>query len=474
MRWMVSLCCAVGALLIASSAGATLVVTVGPDGAYPTVQAGIDQAISLGGNQPVLVETGTYHEHLTVPATFTSGTVEVIGGYVSGFVNRTTDPAATVIDGDANGRVLDLSPGGGSLVFDDLTFTNGVITSGSGAGMWLHPASSSSVELYNCRIFGNTVAVSDTAEGAGVKAVLDGTSQLELVDCVVGNNFAHSSASIASGGGLDITVSGMASAFIIASRIENNTARADGGAQVTAAGISALASDYGSLVLDDSVVTQNTGMTSGVCMAPGGEVAAGAYAPASTSQILMRRDHWVGNICSPAPAYSTLGAQLIVDTRASTLGHVSDSVISGGNGGGITGYGRDTSELDLTNLTVAGNTFEGVHLERQDTSSVSLANTIADLNDTDTSLTTGVSTTTNLVGTDPHFVDAAGGDYGVLADSPAIDQGTNTAPGVGELDVNRCARWQSGTVDIGASEQASVYCGGFELGGPFRWSVVVP
>lgn len=472
MRSMVSLCCVVGALLVASSAGATVVVTVGPDGTYPTVQAGIDQAISLGGSVPVLVETGTYHEHLAVPATFTSGTVDVIGGYLSGFVNRTTDPTATVVDGDANGRVLDLSPGGGSLVFEGLTFTDGAITSGSGAGMRLRSTSSSSVELDDCRVFGNSVSVSDSAAGAGVEANLDGTSQLKLLDCVVGNNIAYSSATTAFGGGIDISVSGTASAFIIASRIENNTVRSDGGAQVTAAGISALADDYGSLVLDDSVVTQNTGMTSGTCLAPGGDITAGAFAPASMGQILMRRDRWVGNVCSPAPAYSTLGAQLIVDTRASTLGHVSDSVISGGNGGGITGYGSGTSELDLTNLTVAGNSLEGVHLERQDMSSVSLANSIVVLNDTDTSLTTGVSTLTNLVGTDPHFVAAAAGDYGVLADSPAIDQGTNTPPGVGSLDVNRCVRLQNGTVDIGASEQASIYCGGFELGGPFRWSVV--
>ncbi len=35
--------------------------------------------------------------------------------------------------------------------------------------------------------------------------------------------------------------------------------------------------------------------------------------------------------------------------------------------------------------------------------------------------------------------------YGVLADSPAIDQGSNTPPGVGQLDVNRCARLPNGT-----------------------------
>lgn len=211
------------------------------------------------------------------------------------------------------------------------------------------------------------------------------------------------------------------------------------------AGVSVLAEDYGALVLDDSVITQNTGMTSGTCVAPGGDIGAGAFAPASMSQILMRRDRWVGNVCSPAPAYMTLGAQLVVDTRASTLGHVSDSVITGDNGGGITGYGLDTSELDLTNLTVAGNTLEGVHMEKRDSSPVSLANSIVDLNDTDTGLTSGVATATNLVGTDPHFVDAAGGNYGVLADSPAIDQGSNTSPGVGQLDVDRCARLQNGT-----------------------------
>ncbi len=58
----------------------------------------------------------------------------------------------------------------------------------------------------------------------------------------------------------------------------------------------------------------------------------------------------------------------------------------------------------------------------------------------------------NLDGVDPQFVDAANGDFHLLADSPLIDAGNNDAPHLPDEDFDGRTRIQDGQVDIGAYE----------------------
>jgi len=57
----------------------------------------------------------------------------------------------------------------------------------------------------------------------------------------------------------------------------------------------------------------------------------------------------------------------------------------------------------------------------------------------------------NIVETNPHFVDAASGDYRLAAGSPCIDAGNNSYV-VGDTDLEGCGRIVNGTVDIGCYE----------------------
>ncbi len=243
-----------------------------------------------------------------------------------------------------------------------------------------------------------------------------------------------------------------------------------GGNGLSGGGIAVTVSDYGELVLDDSVISGNLLQGGGIGVGAGGALSAEVGSTTDQGLIIAERDRWVDNTSTS----SGVEPQVFVSTVGQSEGLLSDSVVSGGDGGGVEGYGYDSSELYLTNLTVAGNAGDGVFLGQNDTSIVNIANSIVDLNDTDTSYGGTVGAIDDLVSVDPHFKDAAAGNYGVLADSPAIDQGSNTATGVGPMDVNRCARIQNGTVDEGASEQASIYCSDFELGGSFRWSSTAP
>jgi hypothetical protein len=54
---------------------------------------------------------------------------------------------------------------------------------------------------------------------------------------------------------------------------------------------------------------------------------------------------------------------------------------------------------------------------------------------------------------DPHFVDAAGHDFHLQSDSPAIAAGTADGVAVGELDLEGSPRVKSSKIDIGCYQR---------------------
>ena len=60
----------------------------------------------------------------------------------------------------------------------------------------------------------------------------------------------------------------------------------------------------------------------------------------------------------------------------------------------------------------------------------------------------------NVFQDDPHFVDVAGGDFRLAADSPCIDAGDNACV-VDAVDLGGNARIVNGKVDVGCYERAS-------------------
>ncbi|HEX5122060.1 MAG TPA: choice-of-anchor Q domain-containing protein [Rhodanobacteraceae bacterium] len=64
------------------------------------------------------------------------------------------------------------------------------------------------------------------------------------------------------------------------------------------------------------------------------------------------------------------------------------------------------------------------------------------------------------ISADPRFVDAAGGNYRLAADSPLVDAGTDTpAGGAAAFDLDGVTRIQGAHIDIGASELAAPVSG---------------
>jgi hypothetical protein len=62
----------------------------------------------------------------------------------------------------------------------------------------------------------------------------------------------------------------------------------------------------------------------------------------------------------------------------------------------------------------------------------------------------GTTQNFNLIGVDPHFVNAGGADFHLRSDSPAIDRGTAISSVT--VDYDGVSRPQHSAVDIGAFE----------------------
>jgi hypothetical protein len=140
------------------------VFTVGPGGAYATIQSAVDAAIAAGGNNDVKVGPGTYPEHLTVPVSFASGSLVLSGGWNAAFTQRSPDPALTVVDGSGSGRGLEVCAAGRTVVVLNLTLTHGAASYGAGA--LVNPAGAAWVVIGGCRIADN-VTTAFTAVGGG-------------------------------------------------------------------------------------------------------------------------------------------------------------------------------------------------------------------------------------------------------------------------------------------------------------------
>lgn len=75
---------------------------------------------------------------------------------------------------------------------------------------------------------------------------------------------------------------------------------------------------------------------------------------------------------------------------------------------------------------------------------------------------------------DPRFLDPAADDYRLRHDSPAVDSGGPVDP-TQVFDLHGTLRPQNQILDRGALERlAALFFDGFESGGPWQWSVVVP
>ena len=326
------------------------------------------------------------------------------------------------IDGDGISRVLNTTAV--AVELSGLTITGGHTWDNEHGGGVYQDAGT--LTLTDCTVSGNTTESGMWIYGNG-GGIFSDSGTLTLTNSTVsGNTAGYHGGGICSYGST-VTLTG--------STVDGNTIRWSGGGIYSS----------GALTLTDSTVSGNATITT--LGAGGGICNDGGTATLTNSRIAGNTARWnVGGI-SNQDGEMTL-------TNCAVTGNTSDFTTGG--------IGNDGGTLTLTNSTVSGNSADdlGGGIYNAASSTLTLNNCIVALN-TATGGAWDIEGATsgqrNLIGVDPGFVDAPGGDYRLAGTSIAIDQGDDSLavdpqaqPLLVDLDGN--TRIVGGSVDLGAYE----------------------
>ncbi len=199
-------------------------LSFGEHGTYKGCK-GLQEAFNLTQDlDDIRIEQGTYEcNGLSIPSskTFEYG-IKISGGWDSGFVNQSDDPAMTVFDGKEEGGILSVSAYG-SVAIKGFSFKNGH-TSGEGGAI------DGKVNITHCVFTDNSASRGGAVSGA---------------DIITNSIFTNNSAS-ENGGAVYSSSSSDFSSSITNSTFTNNSASENGGAV------------YSSSYSDSSSITNST------------------------------------------------------------------------------------------------------------------------------------------------------------------------------------------------------------------------
>jgi len=364
------------------------------------------------------------------------------GGWNNNCSSRvSTDPAQTVIDGNASGSVISITSNS-TATLEALTITNG--QSNKGGGVYVSGASPT---LDNVVVSGNAISTMLTSfpQGGGVYV---GTGSITLKGCDIAYNTAYQGAApLAEGGGLGLD--GGAHAVLNATRIMSNVNASgstlygggvllDSGSQVRFEGTENLVAYneatygagvymWGNVDLEGALIAHNHAANWG----------GGVFVGAGYSGGRIANNYLVGNNSG------TKGSSMLVSH--SNMEIANNTIVGDltGSGAAIDITSSSSGDLKLTNNIVVSHT---IGIRKDGSQSVILVTNDVWGNTTNYS---GLSAGSTDIHIDPQFVDPASEDYHLTSDSQCIDAGT----GVDRLHVDydgerRPRPW----FDIGADE----------------------
>jgi len=362
-----------------------------------------------------------------------------------------------------------------ALVMTGNTVTANTATTNDGGGIWVHTAV---VTLQGNTISGNSAgnggggailaAVSGTIEGNTITGnsatgsaglAISGSPPAGTTETltVTGNTILKNSATGAIGG---LSVTGCTPAATVSGNtIECNSADRGGGLWIGA----------GSPAIEQNSITGNSA-----------RVGAGVYcsqASASVNRNTVRNNtateagggmYFYWDTATRASRNTIVGNSAGIDGAGVYLYYAAsptlESNVIAGNSGGSGVCVAYYSAGALTNNTIAYNSGGGV-LRKADGSTTGIpvvtncilwGNGGYDLSGpatvTYSDVETGSPSGSGNIHSDPLFVDASGGDYRLRAGSPCIDAGSNSAPGLGDVDFSGNPRVLGAAPDMGAHE----------------------
>ena len=388
------------------------------------LQSALTTAASNGEDDVVQIVQGTYVGNFVYDST-EANSITIEGGYTAGCSSREVDPSNTVLDGDAAGRVLELSvpeQAAASFLVDGVTLTDGYEYGGCGV---LAYSPSGTVTLTNNTITGN----SGDSSGSGGGVAAYGTVTLT-------NNTITENSAYHSGGGV-FAWSSYGTVTLTNNTITGNSTNNSGG------GVLAWSSD-GTVTLTNNTIKGNSANNQG-----GG---VDAYSDYGTVALL--NNTITGNFAS-----NDAGG---VETRAYGSVTLTNNTITGnstnGDGGGLRIW-RPTQIASIYNNIIWDNTAESAGNDlyiNDDVNDINLFNNDFDQSAAGTFIGIPfVIDSSNLDNIDPLFLDASGGDFHLNAFSPCINVGDNAAPGLPEYDKDGNPRIINDIVDLGAYESTN-------------------
>ena len=401
------------ALCLLASAGLFAQTQVTADKTGVELQAAIDAAQA---GDTVYVQAGTFYGNFTMKEG-----VNVSGGWNAEFTAQTD--YATILDAQANGRVLDQPAAFTTLtVWSNLTIQNGDLKEAAAGNLGSGVALNKKGQVKHCLIQNNTYSyTSGNCMGGGVgNDAVDANTDVLVDDCIVRNNKGTH------GGGVRVR------GTVINSIIEGNLTEANacGGVHLQA----------GRLI--NCIVRGNTGKDTGGVR---------AYGKCEVINNLIYNNTGVGSIggVSLESAVSTVIGNTIVANNQ-----------LGANNASRCGVRLNVNgELPFYNNIVWGNMVNGVvqadqmnfHDNYKSThAAVAFKNNAVVLAET-----IGENTILLPAELNPGFADPAKGDYTLLYGSKLINAGLTSAVTV-ETDLAGNDRVINGAVDLGAYENTTI------------------
>jgi predicted outer membrane repeat protein len=358
----------------------------------------------------IRIEQGTYEcNGLLIPKskTFEHG-IKVSGGWDSGFVSQSDDPAVTVFDGKEEGRILTVNNKNGSVAIEGLSFQNGKVSGLGRNGGAIDVSYRVVSSITNC-IFTNNTA----HEGGAVYNVVT------ITNSTFTNNSAFDGGAAFRNGSLD-------RANIINSTFTNNSAYIDGGAvrfyaDITNCTFTNNSARNGGAVSSSSFITNST-FTNNTASGNGGAVSS-SYS--ITNSTFTNNSAYYGSGGAVSSSYSSsITNSTFTNNSASKGGAVSyvDTITNSTftnnsaseNGGGFYGKGTILNSIFAQNKVGEEandiTPYEDLHVD------YTLANYISG----------AVDLGTHIIMGEPRFVDAENGNFRLRTDSPAIDVGDSS------------------------------------------------
>jgi hypothetical protein len=428
------------------------VYTVGAHGAYSSLGAALAAAVSDPGVADVRVEVGWYGEFDLDTTVGVGQELLIRGGWDRRFSRRTDDPAATVLDAQGRGRILQVLVDSGKLTVRGLTFRGALTGFDFFDGALMVQSYSGETLVQRCAFVDNRHVESGpfSVNGAALVFFTMVDGNYHALDNVFRDNRVEASGTAASAAAI-YAISLVGTVEVSRNLFQGNVVESD---VETLNYATYLQTQVGSVVFNDNVVVDNGSI------GPAGTTfwsfqGAISLAANGNGTIEARRNLFLGNRSSGE------GSQLVVNAIGEgSTAILSDSLIAASpDGGGLDVWAG--GEVNVVNCTIADNVQGNVRVDffpgNPSPAKVSLANSIV----FDSQGSGGYSIQSsgpvqqshNLIGIDPSFVDPAGGDYRLRATSRVIDRG-NPGPsgGLGPLDLDGVSRVVGPQVDVGAYE----------------------